>query len=318
MPVPSPSCLFDAGLRNTSSPSEGMKSITQRQLNLFSKRFKMNTPHSTSDSEDVVGDLGEYFTGTAAMWARLTHQLINGPHINEAAVKACERSKALSHMSDLGEIAKIDVDLSILRHVLLNNLPAHTNIYIYILMHDYVYKIELTALVPWLSRQICDLSETFARQVQDIWQPQTSLANRGGQDVMPTYISQSCDTNMSSVSEAMSLNSEEDSTHSGSRKLLPDQSQMSHASLKCGDMSGPEDSSDDDEQFASIDMEALRQRGRGSYLCPKGLKCDKGGVDKDGNLVFFDWNSSFAYVPRAQPIAVLRSFFFFAVKKYPD
>lgn len=113
---------------------------------------------------------------------------------------------------------------------------------------------------------------------------------------MQTSISPFCDTKMSSVSEAMSLTSEAESSHFGSRKLLPDKSQMSHASLSGGDMSGSDDSSDDDEQFTSIDMEALRQRGKGIYLCPKGLKCDKGGVDKDGNLVVFDRNSSFAYV----------------------
>lgn len=63
------------------------------------------------------------------------------------------------------------------------------------------------------------------------------------------------------------------------------------------DMSGSDcSSSDDDEQFQSIDMDALRQRGKGVYFCPKGVKCDKGGVDKDGNLVVFDRNSSFACV----------------------
>lgn len=43
-------------------------------------------------------------------------------------------------------------------------------------------------------------------------------------------------------------------------------------------------------------MEALKQRGKGSYYCPMGHRCDKGGVDKDGKLVVFDRNSSFAYV----------------------
>jgi hypothetical protein len=53
------------------------------------------------------------------------------------------------------------------------------------------------------------------------------------------------------------------------------------------------DSDDDDEQFQQIDMNALRQRGRGSYYCPKGIRCEKGGVDDDGNLKRFDRNSSF-------------------------
>lgn len=77
------------------------------------------------------------------------------------------------------------------------------------------------------------------------------------------------------------------------RKLLPDNA---HTVIE-EEISESDDSDDDDEeQFARIDMEALRQRGKGAYYCPKGHRCDKGGVDKDGNLVLFDRNSSFAYV----------------------
>lgn len=59
---------------------------------------------------------------------------------------------------------------------------------------------------------------------------------------------------------------------------------------------GSDSGSDDEELFAHINMEALKQRGKGMYTCPKGEKCDKGGVDKAGNIVHFDRNSSFAYV----------------------
>ena len=63
------------------------------------------------------------------------------------------------------------------------------------------------------------------------------------------------------------------------------------------DSDGSDDDSEDDEElFANINMSALSQRGKGTYYCPKGLRCDKGGVDKDGALVLFDRNSSFAYV----------------------
>lgn len=122
------------------------------------------------------------------------------------------------------------------------------------------------------------------------------MMNGGELSIMQTSISPFCDTKMPSVPEVMSMSSEPESTHFSSRKLLPDKSQLSHASVG-GDVSGSDESSDDDEQFQSIDMEALRQRGKGVYFCPKGAKCDKGGVDKDGNLVIFDRNSSFACVP---------------------
>lgn len=103
---------------------------------------------------------------------------------------------------------------------------------------------------------------------------------------------------MSSISRTLSVGSDgRDITQFVPRKILPDKSQVGNFHLE-QDESGSDDSSDDDddEQFQKIDMEALRQRGKGVYICPKSLKCDKGGVDKDGNIVVFDRNSSFAYV----------------------
>ena len=43
-------------------------------------------------------------------------------------------------------------------------------------------------------------------------------------------------------------------------------------------------------------QEKLKQRGKGSYTCPQGTKCKKGGVDKNGNLRIFTRNSEFRYV----------------------
>lgn len=59
---------------------------------------------------------------------------------------------------------------------------------------------------------------------------------------------------------------------------------------------GEDSETDDEELFAGFDINRLKQRGKGAYTCPKGLKCDKGGVDKDGNIVLFDRNSAFLYV----------------------
>ena len=57
-----------------------------------------------------------------------------------------------------------------------------------------------------------------------------------------------------------------------------------------------DDSSDDSDLdlFDDIDMDALSTRGKGGHLCPKGERCDKGGVDKHGKVIVFDRNSSFA------------------------
>lgn len=55
------------------------------------------------------------------------------------------------------------------------------------------------------------------------------------------------------------------------------------------------ESEDDEELFKGIDMESLKQRGKGNYTCPKGLRCEKGGVE-NGQLVLFDRNSAFLLV----------------------
>lgn len=68
-----------------------------------------------------------------------------------------------------------------------------------------------------------------------------------------------------------------------------------------------EDSDDysDDGLFAGINLKALKQRGKGKYYCPRGHRCDKGGVDKNGNLILFDRNSSFAYVTSSLTVCPL-------------
>ncbi|KAH6605800.1 hypothetical protein Trco_004953 [Trichoderma cornu-damae] len=72
---------------------------------------------------------------------------------------------------------------------------------------------------------------------------------------------------------------------------------VSAATPTMANTSFDQDESDDysdENQFAGINMKALKQRGKGKYYCPRGYHCDKGGVDKHGNLVLFDRNSSFA------------------------
>jgi hypothetical protein len=62
------------------------------------------------------------------------------------------------------------------------------------------------------------------------------------------------------------------------------------------DSSDEENEGEEEEEedvFAKIDMEALRSRGKGNHTCPKGKKCTKGGIDKDGELIVFDRNSAF-------------------------
>lgn len=71
---------------------------------------------------------------------------------------------------------------------------------------------------------------------------------------------------------------------------------------------GDSDEYSDDGLFAGINLKALKQRGKGKYYCPRGLRCDKGGVDKDGSLILFDRNSAFAYVAASLSPSIMASF----------
>lgn len=125
------------------------------------------------------------------------------------------------------------------------------------------------------------------------------------QQVLPDSMPQFREANFPAMAQGACFSNEGHLPHFASHRLLPGKSQIQmghplniHADVSGSDFSSDDDDDDDeeDEQFQSIDMNALRQRGKGVYYCPKGVKCDKGGVDKDGNLVVFDRNSSFACV----------------------
>lgn len=52
--------------------------------------------------------------------------------------------------------------------------------------------------------------------------------------------------------------------------------------------------SDDEATFKKLNDDlTLRRRGKGSYTCPKGRRCKKGGVDSTGEPIQFDRNSAF-------------------------
>jgi len=49
-------------------------------------------------------------------------------------------------------------------------------------------------------------------------------------------------------------------------------------------------------------IERLRTRGTGSYKCPHGVRCKKGGVDKDGKVKEFSRNCDFRYSTFDSPL----------------
>ncbi|POR34632.1 Uncharacterized protein TPAR_05172 [Tolypocladium paradoxum] len=253
MSMPSAAHIFEPGVDALSSAF--LDKLVREHIERAMEDLDMNSPPpSAPSSGDLLNDMGDYFSRTAMMWAYLTENLLKGPHLEQAMLKAHERSRADSGMSDLSEVARIDMDIARLH-------------------------------------KIRDLSLEFSRKVQSAWRPQTPMMS-SPPGMHTTSISPFCDAKLSSVSnKSMSVSSDGDSRALKVRKLLPD----GHAQLQL-DIGHRSDESDDsdDELFPEIDMEALRQRGKGNYSCPKTYQCKKGGVDKEGNLVIFDRNSSFA------------------------
>jgi len=60
------------------------------------------------------------------------------------------------------------------------------------------------------------------------------------------------------------------------------------------------------KQYAVDDLlTTLATRGKGTYVCPHGYDCKKGGVKPDGGLVTFERNSSFRSAPSRTRLQLL-------------
>jgi len=132
-------------------------------------------------------------------------------------------------------------------------------------------------------RKMRDLTYKWSRDVEAIWRPETQMDSNTspGQPSISPFV------------ELKHATLGLDDGRSRTRRSLPGGSHKDQRSPK-DHGSGSEASDDGDEElFQSIDMAALGNRGKGSYYCPKAHACTKGGVDKFGNLVAFERNSSF-------------------------
>ncbi|KEY71595.1 hypothetical protein S7711_06056 [Stachybotrys chartarum IBT 7711] len=135
--------------------------------------------------------------------------------------------------------------------------------------------------------KIRDLASKFSRDVQEVWNPRELELSEA--PILNSPFSPLFHPNVRS--QTLSLKEEEESSPS-TRKVLPD---SARAEFTTPPERSPttDDSEDDDEQFQAIDLEALRHRGIGKYNCPKGRRCDKGGVDQNGDPIDFKRNSAF-------------------------
>ena len=138
-----------------------------------------------------------------------------------------------------------------------------------------------------------DLAAQFSRDMLAIWRPDpTSEASPGSLQASYSPYDSKHSAGSRSFSSAGDAS---DQRALKTRKVLPGTSQQLLPSSPTANASESDDTDDTDyEQFRTIDMNALHQRGKGAYTCPKGKACTKGGVNAaTGSLVIFDRNSSF-------------------------
>lgn len=269
MSIPSVVHVFESGINAAAPTTTNLETLVRRQLEIAAREVAGTPVPSTrsgSVSEDgipprtLVSDMGDYLTQAARVWSRLTANLVSGSHVEMAVVEAHEQSKNSNRVADLNGIVNMDIE------------------------HRKLCKIR-------------DLTEKFSRDIQEIWVPIPPAMSPESVTQPQTAFTPVHDVKRNSLTRPSGLALEVDTKLNTSQKALPPppSSQLSPSQPSPpGNFSGSDDSDDEDEQFARIDMEALKQRGKGSYYCPLAHRCDKGGVDKDGNLVLFDRNSSFA------------------------
>ncbi|ETR98356.1 hypothetical protein M419DRAFT_103498 [Trichoderma reesei RUT C-30] len=286
MPPPRATNVFAAGLA-ASPVTEALESLVLTHLEQAALRVQEATgvafsssdpspsescPAAQQDVAALVTEMGDYLARTAMIWSCLIQSLIQGPHIDLVTLQILQKSKADTRVADLSASVSMDVTLSRLR-------------------------------------QMRDLAEKYSRDVQAVWRirghrrpsPPCSRASPASHDGSPSVAPSV--TSPVTTSEPQTVPDEPDElSHAPKRrKQLPDAAAApptpaSDATPTAATPIEQDDSDDysDENQFAGINMKALKQRGKGKYYCPRGHHCDKGGVDKQGNLVLFDRNSSFA------------------------
>ncbi|TFB07766.1 hypothetical protein CCMA1212_000571 [Trichoderma ghanense] len=310
MPPPRATHVFASGL-GAPPVTEALESLVLTHLEQAALRVQEATgvPFSSSDpsppescpaaQQDVaalVTEMGDYLARTAMIWSCLIQSLIQGPHIDLVTLQILQKSKTDTRVADLSASVSMDVTLSRLR-------------------------------------KMRDLAEQYSRDVQAVWRigghrrpslscsraspashdgtpsvapsPPSKAAERRETAAKPLLISTPMVTIPTAAAAAAAAaasasvaTSESAATPRAAESPISVATPASDATPTAATPIEQDDSDDysDENQFAGINMKALKQRGKGKYYCPRGHHCDKGGVDKQGNLVLFDRNSSFAYV----------------------
>lgn len=159
-------------------------------------------------------------------------------------------------------------------------------------------------LIP-LHSKIRDLAAKFSQDVQTVWRPGGTLSHAFSSG----HATHSGRLPLANTLSAAPIQDTHFLGHSyqASENLTKSPGGLVEQMDLDNEDDSDSESDGDEELFASINIEALNQRGKGAYTCPKGKRCDKGGVDKYGNVVVFDRNSSFAYSPSPFSAKIFRA-----------
>ncbi|CEJ91020.1 hypothetical protein VHEMI06764 [[Torrubiella] hemipterigena] len=265
MSLPPEADLFESGL-DTYKPSLALQALLRQYLEAARSDIKMSAsspptpppaPMSSSESAALLNELGEYFTRTAKMWSSLTEQLMRGPHIEVAMNEALEHSHSQTAFSNLNAAAAIDLEIGRLR-------------------------------------KIRDLTARYSQDVQAVWRPGRLPPMQMVEHRPSIPISHLVQPDHLPLRSGIGASFPD---FKAPRPQFNDRPSISSSQMEVDTPPAQLDDNDsgsDDEEglFDSIDMDALKQRGKGTYTCPKGLRCEKGGVE-NGMVVIFDRNSAY-------------------------
>lgn len=265
MSVPLTQPVFEFGVNAAPSGppepnSNSLESVVRSQLAAASREIALLNPKSPNDVPGgLIAGIGEYLAQTTQMWLSLTDKLVQGSHIDMAVEDVHLQSHNQHHAADMEDLVQMDLNI-----------------------------IQL--------RKIRDLTEKFSCDVMETWYTDENNVKRQSISQESTTVNglRGPKRPRPIAGTAGAASDVESRFHSGSKILPIAQLPPTGLASPGANASASDDSDDEDELFARIDMEALGIRGKGSHYCPLGYRCGKGGVDKDGSLVLFDRNSSFA------------------------
>lgn len=117
--------LFESSLHSTPRNTASFDALIIQHLEQVTRDFiRMGTdapptpppgPMVSEESAKLLRELGDYFTRTASMWSTMTHNLLQGPHIDQVVNDVHERSLVQTCLADLSAISAVDVEISRLR-----------------------------------------------------------------------------------------------------------------------------------------------------------------------------------------------------------